>query len=262
MKFKTVQQAFFLLLLFLPVVTLAQFRTLVGIPGLADPSTDFNTYINILYALSISVAALLAVIKIIIAGVKYMLSDLVSSKEEAKSDIQGALIGLLIVVSAVLILNVINPQLTETRLFIAPVTQVSVNNSALGTRGGGGGASAPLPSATSTQAANPSRPVAVREMWCAREESLKHNCTAAIASCVAAGGVHEPDSWYHNQKDITCRFGRETPVRCAGGFDSLTGEVYNVDCTAARAACAAPKIFTPPAANQLGASCFTPNPKP
>jgi hypothetical protein len=53
----------------------------------------------------------MAVVKIIFAGVKYMLSDLVTSKEAAKKDIRGALIGLLIVLGAVLILNTINPQL-------------------------------------------------------------------------------------------------------------------------------------------------------
>jgi len=43
--------------------------------------------------------------------VKWMLTDLISGKEEAKKDIQGALTGLLIVISAVLILTVINPNL-------------------------------------------------------------------------------------------------------------------------------------------------------
>ena len=144
MNSKTIQQVLFLSLLLLPVVSLAQFEPLVGIPGLDDPTTDINSYINILYALSISVAALLAVIKIIVAGVKYMLSDVVTSKSEAKSDIQGALIGLLVVISAVLILNVINPQLTQTTLFIPQASQVPFNNSA----GSGSSGTAPAPAPT------------------------------------------------------------------------------------------------------------------
>ena len=90
----------------------SSFVPLVGIPGV-DPDADFGGYINALYVLSISLAALLAVIKIIVAGVKWMLTDVVTSKADAKKDIQGALTGLLIIISAVVILTVINPNLVE-----------------------------------------------------------------------------------------------------------------------------------------------------
>lgn len=98
----------------LPLVTLAQVKydPLIRIPGVTDTeSPTFSGYINFLYALSISLAALLAVIKIIIAGVKYMLSDVVTSKGAAKQDIQAALFGLLLILGAYIILNTINPQL-------------------------------------------------------------------------------------------------------------------------------------------------------
>ena len=112
-----------LIILLTPALVSAAFVPLVGIPGI-DANASFNDYINALYALSISIAALIAVIKIIIAGVKWMLSDVVSSKQEAKSDIQGALIGLLIILAAVLILEVINPQLKSSSLFLSPVGTV------------------------------------------------------------------------------------------------------------------------------------------
>lgn len=54
-----------------------------------------------------------------------MLSDVVSSKQEAKSDIQGALLGLLIIIAAVLILEVINPQLKSSSLFLGKVDTVT-----------------------------------------------------------------------------------------------------------------------------------------
>lgn len=112
-------------ILVLPTIVFAQpvYKPLVGIPGVNDPNTNFNSYINTLYGLSIAIAALLAVIKIIIAGVKYMLSDMVSSKGAAKEDIQSALLGLLIIASAFLILNEINPQLTQTKLITDKVTR-------------------------------------------------------------------------------------------------------------------------------------------
>ena len=108
----------------LPILALAQaaplvYKPLVGVPGLSG-STNFGDYINALYGLSIAVAALMAVIKIIIAGVKYMLSDVVTSKQEAIGDIKGSLLGLGVVISAVLVLTIINPQLTKTEIFIDP----------------------------------------------------------------------------------------------------------------------------------------------
>ncbi len=97
-------------------------------------------FIRILYALSISAAALLAVVKIIFGGVKYMLSDIVTDKAGAKKDIQGALLGLLIVLGAFLILNTINPQLTSLSLIVnAPefdFEKAKVEKNPLGTRYG------------------------------------------------------------------------------------------------------------------------------
>jgi hypothetical protein len=112
------------ILFILPVAASAQgYVPLVGIPGITDNGINFNNYINALYALSISIAALLAVIKIIIAGMKWMLSDVVTSKSEAITDIRGAIFGLIVVISAVLILTVINPQLTQTQIFLETVPE-------------------------------------------------------------------------------------------------------------------------------------------
>jgi hypothetical protein len=113
-----------LVLVLLPATSHAgEFVNLVGVPGLSGDPTNggLNDYINALYRLSISIAALLAVIKIVIAGAKYMLSDIVTHKEDAKKDIQGALIGLLIVIGAIIILNTINTDLTDLDLAIDQV---------------------------------------------------------------------------------------------------------------------------------------------
>jgi hypothetical protein len=122
MSYKITQSVLVFIVLLLPVVALAQYKPLVGIPGV-DPNADFNAYINALYTISIGIAALLAVIKIIIAGVKWMLTDIVTSKQEAKSDITNATIGLIIVIAAVLILNVINPNLTTTSVFVSQINE-------------------------------------------------------------------------------------------------------------------------------------------
>ncbi len=98
--------------------TVDRYSPLVGLPGVDPNTSDFSAFVNALYALSISIAALLAVIKIVIAGVKWMLTDIVPAKSEAKKDIQGALTGLIIVLSAVLILTVINSNLVDVKMSI------------------------------------------------------------------------------------------------------------------------------------------------
>ncbi len=107
----------FIISILLPSLALAQsgdivYKPSVEIPGISS-DLSIESYMQALYLLAISVAAIMAVIKITIAGVKYMLSDVVTNKESAKKDIQGALFGLLIVLAAVLILETINPQLTQ-----------------------------------------------------------------------------------------------------------------------------------------------------
>jgi hypothetical protein len=102
------------LLIATPVVTLAGdlYQPLARLPLIDYSQLSIEAYINALYLLSISVAAILAVLKITLAGVKYVMSDIVTQKGDAKKDIQGALFGLLIVMAAVIILNTINRDLT------------------------------------------------------------------------------------------------------------------------------------------------------
>ena len=93
------------------------FIPLVGIPFIQNGHVStIGDYVNAFYYAAISVAAMLAVMKIIIAGVKYITTDIAPTKGQAKKDIRGAIIGLLIVVGAVLILRTINPNLTVVKL--------------------------------------------------------------------------------------------------------------------------------------------------
>lgn len=132
----------------------ADFVPLVGIPGVTDGPQDFNAYINALYTLSISVAALIAVLKIIVAGAKYMLDDTgVGSKSAAKEDIRNALVGLLIIISAVVILDTVNTDLTNMQIFDAedtiaiddtPIADISLVDALCNAEGGCGSKSCNL----------------------------------------------------------------------------------------------------------------------
>jgi hypothetical protein len=81
-----------------------------------DPAqtNSLSSYLNIIIRILIGVAAVLAMIMIVMGGIEYMTSGLVSSKEAGKKRITDALVGLLIVLVSYLILFTINPNLLKT----------------------------------------------------------------------------------------------------------------------------------------------------
>jgi len=92
--------------------------SLVGIKGidaLGDPGKSSSDFIKTLYQIAIVGAALVAVIKLILAGAKYVMSGIVTDKEDAKRDIRSALVGLLIIIAAVTILTTINPNISNLK---------------------------------------------------------------------------------------------------------------------------------------------------
>ena len=90
-----------------------EFVPLVGLPGVTDESGNRSLagYLNTLFRLTIGIGALIAVIKIIWGGIQYMSSDSFFKKAEGISDIKNALLGLLIILSTVLIIRLINPDI-------------------------------------------------------------------------------------------------------------------------------------------------------
>jgi hypothetical protein len=91
---------------------------MVGVPGLANVS-NYTTemYIDALYKLAITVGGILAVIQIIFGGVMYMFDGSITRKEDGKDKIKGALFGLLTILGAVLLLQTINPDLLNLKIF-------------------------------------------------------------------------------------------------------------------------------------------------
>ena len=92
----------------------AQYQPLTGIPGVTDTNNiTLVGYVNALFLLSIALGAMLAVVKIALAGFSYMMSDVVTKKDSAKEQIRGALIGLGILLATFVVLYTINPNLTN-----------------------------------------------------------------------------------------------------------------------------------------------------
>ncbi len=111
-----------MLLLTLPSVVfgqgeskLQQYQPLaVGIPGVTDTANAHPTlvqYLNALFSFLIAIAAVLAVLRIVVAGFSYMTTDAWGSKEEALGTIRAVLIGLIVLILSVVILRTINPDL-------------------------------------------------------------------------------------------------------------------------------------------------------
>jgi len=115
---------------------------LANLPGLDQKTVNSNSftlsiYLNTIYLVIISLAGLFAVIKIALGGFQYMLTDIVTSKDNAKKDILGAVLGLIIILSTFIVLNTIYGGLTSFN-FLGSQTQ---------TNGGGGQQPPPTPGA-------------------------------------------------------------------------------------------------------------------
>lgn len=100
-----------------PLVLYALDTTYVPLAPLTEEQTKKpvrpSTYIADLFKITIGIAAALAVLAIAYSGIKYMMSDVVTSKEDAKKGIQNALLGLLLAITSYLILYTISPDFTQ-----------------------------------------------------------------------------------------------------------------------------------------------------
>jgi hypothetical protein len=99
-----------------------------------DPSQKnaLSTYLNIFIKILIGIAAVLAVVMIVMGGIQYMTSELVSGKTEGKKRIMDALIGLLLALAAVILLKTINPSLLSVEPNIGEVSLTYITGDAVG----------------------------------------------------------------------------------------------------------------------------------
>lgn len=129
----------------LPEIAAAQFnyQPMENLPGFeGDNIADFPTYVVDLYRLGIWLVGLSAMLMIVIGGFMYMSSAGNTSRiSTAKTIIWDAIIGLVIALTAWLMLNVINQDLRNLRLnniqFQRP--QININVSGAGTAANTGG---------------------------------------------------------------------------------------------------------------------------
>ena len=80
-----------------------------------NQSQDFLAWARWIYPFALSMAAVLAIAMIVIAGIQMMIPS-PGAKEDAKKKIMNAVLGLLLAVGSYLILNTINPNLLKLEL--------------------------------------------------------------------------------------------------------------------------------------------------
>lgn len=96
--------------------TEGKLTTLSGMPIFEGGQASVSNVVNDLFLLLVAIGAVVAVLKIAVAGITFMLSESFTNRTAAKESIQNSLLGLAIVLSVVLILNVINPDLVRTNI--------------------------------------------------------------------------------------------------------------------------------------------------
>jgi len=86
---------------------------LEGAGNNVNSSINIDKYVKGMFQLAIGLAGGLAVLRIIMGGIKYMTTDAFGAKGDAKQTIQDAIIGLLLAISAYTILATVNPKLVN-----------------------------------------------------------------------------------------------------------------------------------------------------
>lgn len=94
-----------------------EFVPLAPIPGVIEEGIGFQQFLSGAFTLGVIIAAFLAVIMIVVGGLEYMMSEAVTSKEDAKDRITSAILGLLLILFSYILLYTINPDILTLDIF-------------------------------------------------------------------------------------------------------------------------------------------------
>lgn len=86
------------------------------IPGLTDSKNSTVTmkpFLQLIFKWGIAIAVLLSIVMITFGGFQYMTTDAVYDKSEGRAKINAAIIGLLLALSAWLILQTVDPRIVQ-----------------------------------------------------------------------------------------------------------------------------------------------------
>jgi type IV secretory pathway VirB2 component (pilin) len=94
-------------------------------------SDSLPAFFNALYKICIGVAATLAVLQIMRAGIMYMGGDSVTETKQAREIIQNAVLGLVLVLAPAIIFSIINPDILNLKIGFDKLTPSSVTTSSV-----------------------------------------------------------------------------------------------------------------------------------
>jgi hypothetical protein len=108
------------------------YTPLAPLPGFPDKFDFTDTcplgrYMNIAINAVIAIIAVMAMVMIVMGGIEYMTSELISSKASGKDKIINAVVGLLIALGSYLILNTLNPNLLNLCLDGIPKAEIKIH---------------------------------------------------------------------------------------------------------------------------------------
>lgn len=121
---------------FVPLTKDADFSRMFGVNSVnsGTGANDLGSFINSAFKITLSIGAILAVLRIAYAGWQYMSSDAWGEKSHAKEIIGDVVIGLLLLLSVYLILNQINPQLTQLNIKYVTPKQTTTGVGGIGSK--------------------------------------------------------------------------------------------------------------------------------
>lgn len=86
------------------------------IPGTPPGNSDFKTYLIAAFKIGISVAGVLSVLMLVIAGFQYATTDAFSGKEESKAKMTNVVAGLVLILVSYILLSTVNKDTVSLKL--------------------------------------------------------------------------------------------------------------------------------------------------
>lgn len=210
------------------------FTALAPIPGLTDSgstsvvnSETLANFFNNLYKYLIGLAGILAVIEIIWGGLEISTQDSVSKNEDGKGRIYGAIMGLILVLSPVLVFTIINPSILNLSLNL-PKLDTTFKPATINTKPKSGCADPTLTleqrkdcaTAQSISGTNPNAPATAADIKYYFEgggkEANEKTLADQVKTCTDSGGFVSGDALYRDRSSGRCSTSAEKYMRKNG----------------------------------------------
>ena len=95
---------------------------LENIPGIGESTQCIETYIKAGFNIFLGIASVIAIVQFAFGGLMYMMSEAVTSKEDAKKRMTSSVWGVLLILASYIILYQINPNILTTNIFSTSCT--------------------------------------------------------------------------------------------------------------------------------------------